>query len=311
MAIIKLTHPKSLTSSSKFDVHVRGVTLHSQPATLHIDLEIAGRSFFSHITYQSIPSWDALWERYDQSIEPELLGALVAWECMRFLALGGEKVVLCEGLQCSATVRELWTDCFRKQLGEWRYLNQLRYPSPTYPKLVVQEPISQIECDGSTAPPQAQYPRAEVSPPPRKSSLLTNGGGKDTLAGMLLLREAGVPFDMYEGYVPIAKSSIALQEALLQRLKEAAAPPESKTIKVKIEDNFFSCPDHVFEAMGVEAKYNKIDFIVGHTANYIGYFPVILYHQYTKVWFNIERSADNSMADWDGNPINHQWCKSV
>lgn len=284
--------------SKKFDVWIRGISLQDQPATLQIDLEIAGKAFFSRVIYHSIPSWQALWDRCaTPGVQPRLLGVLVAWEAMRFLALGGERVILCPGLQCDEQIRALWTYCFRHQLGEWRYLNQLRYGSPRYPELVVQESSRSVG--------------APVVLPPAKRVLLTNGGGKDTLAGMTLLTEAGVPFDLYEGYLPIGNNSIVLQEGLLQRLKAAAAPSTTATIKVSVEDNFFSCPDEQLAALGVVAQHTKIDFAVGHTANYIGYFPVILYHGYTDVWFNIERSADNIMVDWEGEAINHQWCKSV
>lgn len=285
-------------SSAQFDVYVRGISLSDSPTTIQIDIEIAGVSFFSRVIYHSIPSWQALWVRCaNPSMQPHLLGALVAWECMRFLALGGKRVVLCPGLQCSENVRQLWTYCFRHQLGEWRYLNQVRYGNKRLPELVVQDE------EMTVMPPSAQEPS--------KRGLLTNGGGKDTLAAIILLTDADVPFDLYEGYLPIGNNSVVLQEQLLQRLQDAAAPSTTDTIRVTVQDNFFSCPERVFRRMGVQAQHTKIDFAVGHTANYIGYFPLILYHGYTDVWFNIERSADNAMAYWGAEPINHQWCKSV
>jgi UDP-N-acetyl-alpha-D-muramoyl-L-alanyl-L-glutamate epimerase len=289
---------KPLTPSAQFDVRVCRIRLQDQPATLHIELEIAGTAFFSRLTYHSIPSWQALWERCDNpGLRPQLLGALVAWECMRFLALGGEKVILCEGLSCTPAVRRLWTECFHKQLGEWRYLNQVADTLPGYPQLVVQE-----ECTPLHRRPSGQ---------PAVRGLLTNGGGKDTLAGILLLNEAHIPFDLYEGYLPIGNNSIALQQTLLQRLKDGVAPSSTRTVAVTVEDNFFSCPDEQLQQMGVQAQHEKIDFAVGHTANYVGYFPLILYHQYTQVWFNIEKSADQTMVVWQGESINHQWCKSI
>ena len=62
--------------------------------------------------------------------------------------------------------------------------------------------------------------------------------------------------------------------------------------------------------MGVKSKFFKTDFAVGHTSNYPGYYPIILYHQYTHMAFNIEASAERTMATWNGEKINHQWCKS-
>ncbi|MEM7530534.1 MAG: hypothetical protein AAF639_00015 [Chloroflexota bacterium] len=295
--------------SAQFDVYVRSISLTDGPATIQIDLEIAGVSFFSQVIYHSIPSWQALWarccdvERHPQ-FQSHLLGALVAWECMRFLALGGERVVLCPGLHCNETVQQLWTYCFRHQLGEWRYLNQLQYETDSLPELIVSAESSGTQSAG-------KQPEAGTVTGKPQRVLLTNGGGKDTLAGMLLLTGADINFDLYEGYLPIGNNSLALQQQLLQRLKDAAAPSTTETHRVTVEDNFFSCPESVFDQMGVQAKHTKIDFAVGHTANYIGYFPVILYHGYTDVWFNIERSADNEMVHWAGDSINHQWCKSV
>lgn len=292
-----------MSPSSKFDVYVEGITLQDEPATLQIDLRIAGQPFFSRVTYHSIPSWTALWSRCDDStLRPRLLGALVAWECMCFMALGGERLILCPGLACTEQVRALWTDCFRKQLGEWRYLNHLTYSSIDYPQLIVQN-------ESLVAMEQSSAPSRKTAPPPRH--LLTNGGGKDTLAGMLLLGETEVPYDLYEGFLPIGNSSIALQKQLLQRLKDAAARHDSQSIGVSVEDNYFSCPMTIFEEMGVQTTHIKTDFAVGHTANYVGYFPLILYHGYTHVWFNIERSADHANLFWHDEPINHQWCKSV
>ena len=62
--------------------------------------------------------------------------------------------------------------------------------------------------------------------------------------------------------------------------------------------------------MEVKIKHFKTDFMVGNTANYVGYFPLILHHRYEKIWLNIERSADDTMTTWNGESINHQWCKS-
>jgi len=140
--------------------------------------------------------------------------------------------------------------------------------------------------------------------------LLANGGGKDTLVGMLLLNDAKSNYDVYEGYLPIGSTPWELQASLLVNLRNAVTPKDTQAVSVSVEDNFFTLDDETIAKLGIKAKYFKTDFAVGHTANYPGYFPIVLYHQYSHVWFNIEASADRAMVIWNGERINHQWCKS-
>ena len=119
-----------------------------------------------------------------------------------------------------------------------------------------------------------------------------------------------MPYDIYEGTLPLGGSH-EVQRALLKALRAVASVGDTRLITVEISDDFFSCASETFDRLGVQARHYKSDFAVGHTANYIGYFPIILQHGYSGVWFNIEASADRTMAVWNGEDINHQWCKSV
>jgi Pyridine nucleotide-disulphide oxidoreductase len=286
----------AVDASPRFDVFVDDYSLYDSPARVRFNIRVASLKFYSDITYHSIPRWEDLWSRYGSALKPRLLGALAAWEGMRFLALGGQRLVICDGLQCDGTVQQWWTHCFRGQLGEWRYRNQASYPDETYPRLIAEESTgAQINHGADFA---------------EEKWLLTNGGGKDTLASLILFEKANATYDLYEGYLPVGGSLQRQQELLLQ-LRNAVAPDSATTVKVTIQDNFFSCNDEDIRAVGVRSDHYKTDFAVGHTANYIGYFPIILYHKYTRVWFNIEKSADDAMVDWNGESINHQWCKSL
>lgn len=287
-------------SNSKFDVKVISFSLDDHPARIKSIVEVAGQCFTSTISYHSIPSWDALWRKHGlQGRAPEILGAIVAWDCMRFLALGGETLSLCAGLAMSDDVKAMWRHCFLRQFGEWRYRNAFEYRSQDLPRCI-SAPVDEIQARGDTA----------AAPDVKRRILLTNGGGKDSLVGMLLLNDAQVPYDIYEGTLPLGGAH-KLQRDLLKDLRAVATREERRLITVEVSDDFFSSEDSRFAHMGVETHHIKSDFAVGHTANYVGYIPIILEHDYSGVWFNIEASADRTMAVWNGEDINHQWCKSV
>jgi hypothetical protein len=159
-----------------------------------------------------------------------------------------------------------------------------------------------VDCETTHDRPLPVVARSE------KRWLLSNGGGKDTLAGMLLLNDVDTPYDIFEGCVPIGGNA-ALQDQLLAQLRTAVAPG-SRRIAVSVTDDFYNRPMDAFLDAGVEVDFYKTDFAVGHTANYAGYFPLIAYHGYDNVWFNIEGSADDVDVVWNGEQINHEWCKS-
>lgn len=290
-----------MLSNPRLDVKVLSVTLDNHPARLTTTVEVAGRRFTSTIRYHSIDSWGALWRKCQlEHRAPEILGALVAWDCMRFLALGGETLTLCRGLLISPQVQEIWRHCFLRQFGEWRYRNGMEYRQPHLPQLL----------GPCVETPQAPLHDAAASSEAKRRILLTNGGGKDSLVGMLLLNDAQLPYDIYEGTLPLGGSH-EVQRSLLEELRAVASEGDTRLITVEISDDFFSCDPASFDRLEVQARHYKSDFAVGHTANYPGYFPIILNHGYSGVWFNIEASADRTMAVWNDEDINHQWCKSV
>jgi hypothetical protein len=295
--------PVEIYARPEFDVVISSVVLEDYPARLHYVAEVAGMRFNSSMTYRSISSWSTVWEPLSHVTRiGELLGTLVAWDAMRFLALGGERMVLPEGLRCAEVTRALWSACFLNQFGEWRFRNRIGYRDSSGPVLETRH--------GSL---DSILPAVDCGIGDRdctRAHLLANGGGKDTLAGMLLLKRAGLPYDIYEGYLPVGGCT-KLQEQLLRRLRDAAGARQANVVQVSVEDDFFSRPEGDFKAAGVATRFYKTDFAVGHTANYPGYFPLVLAHRYKCVWFNIERSADDSSLDWMGTGINHQWCKSA
>ncbi|MHB8269519.1 flavin-containing monooxygenase [Bradyrhizobium sp.] len=284
-----------LTSDPRFNVEVLSFDIQDRPARLTTTVRVAGMSFRSSITYHSIDEWRQVWAALgDPDAKSLVLGALVAWDCMRFLGLGGAALVLCEGLTLDTETAALWRHAFLNQYGEWRYRNCMVYHAGGWPKVISARPGAGL----------GTRRRSEGS-----RTLVTNGGGKDTLTGMLLLQDAGVAFDVYEATLPMGGHS-AIQDALLRDLRLAVAPGSVTPVRVTVTDDFYSADDAMIEALGVVARHYKSDFAVGHTANYVGFFPLILAHGYSAVWFNIERSADRTMARWGTESINHQWCKS-
>ncbi len=281
-------------ATTRFDVTIAEVVLTSHPAQLAYSASVDTLSFTSTITYESIPDWDFL----DDGVRTRLIAAILAWDSMRFLALGGTRVVLPDNYRVlDSEAVEVWRDCFMQQFGEWRFRNEIFYESPELPDLIAIGANDTAQGEGGGSPDKPE------------KWLLTNGGGKDTLAGMLILNRLGREYDVFEGQLPFGADD-ATQYELLSRLRSAAAP-FAHAIRIDVDDDFFDRPESEFRAAGVDVDYFKTDFFLGHTANYVGYFPILLFHGYTRMWFNIERSADEVNAVWKGEPIRHQWCKSV
>ena len=212
-----------MLSSTRYDVLVESFELTDFPASIKVNVKIRGESFYSRIVYHSIPEWSAIWDTYGEDGKPTLLGLIVAFDCMRFLGLGGSQLTLCKGLYLDERMISIWRTCFKKQFGEWRFLNKIEYPTPDFPALNISHKANGRLIDSNKE--NSSY-----------KSLLTNGGGKDTLAGILLLQKTKSVFDLYEGYLPLGGSH-ALQKQLLAKLHNII--PSAEKVCVTIEDNFF------------------------------------------------------------------------
>jgi hypothetical protein len=289
---------RTLTARTEYDAVVREFALNNTPASLCYRLKVGDLTFSSTISYNSIPAWSevfAVLPVRENSLR--LISALIAWDAMRFLALGGEHLVLPPELPCDAMVSAIWRQCFLSQFGEWRYRNGIRYRGSA-PQLISPAHSSAVEVRGGGGTPRTEG-----------RTLLANGGGKDTLAGMMILNRSGIDHDVYEAYLPVGGDH-ELQHRLLDNLRASAAAQYAKVVRVYIHDDFYSRPAIEFADAGVTTNHYQTDFAVGHTASYIGYIPIILHGGYDRVWFNIERSADDPHVIWEGEEISHQWCKS-
>lgn len=300
----------SIYSDNNLNVEVVSFTLQDEPASILVYIKISDKYFYSKITYHSIPCWQDVWNKcLNHDVKKLILGALVAWDSMRFLALGGEELILCEGLVVDEETQQLWRYCFLNQFGEWRYRNDFQYSNKLFPRVIVKD-SSDLDLKRYITYNLNYNENSHNHSQKEAKHIITNGGGKDTLVGMSLMNDLNINYDVYEGYLPVG-GSWQLQEFLLKILRDSLVHEKTQVISVTVEDNFFNTDDSEILKLGVLAKYYKTDFAVGHTANYPGYYPIIMYHGYTHVWFNIEASADRTMVNWHDEPINHQWCKSA
>lgn len=290
-------------ANAALDVFVTELRVEDNPCRLRISMRVGLQFFWSEITYHSIASWEEVRGPLGDLRFQALIGVIAAWDAMRFMALGGTRLVIDAEwpVRYDDATRKTWQYCFNRQFAEWRFRNKLRYPADDGPQLVGGERFTDTARESADA---------VTATTPYNRMLLANGGGKDTLASMIVLREVDASFDLYEGYMPLGGDA-ALQERLLSRLSSDNGERDVARVRTSVRDNFFDCPESEFLANGVTCRHYKGDFMVGHTANYAGYFPLIVAGGYTRVLFSIEKSADVPQVYWDGEPINHQWCKSA
>ena len=97
-----------LAARPEFNVVVRDFILEDGPASLHYRLNVGSLTFSSTISYLSIPAWSEVFTFLPARKNClRLISALIAWDAMRFLALGGQCIVLPPGLPCDAAVSHM------------------------------------------------------------------------------------------------------------------------------------------------------------------------------------------------------------
>ena len=287
-----------------FNVDIQKIQLVDTPASIYTLYKIGGVNFSSSIQYTSLASWNEVRSKLSSQRFNYLIGLIVAFDSFRFLTLGGEAVILPKSYPLPKFVKKYWNDLFRNVYGEWRHLNDIQYPSKYFPKLVCST--------GPELPPEL----TRILP---DKLLITNGGGKDTLYNMLRLRRENRTFDIYQAYLPFG-GEISVQKKLLNRLSTVFEKNIGKKNEVYIYDDFTHLTPDYPNYPNPDIKYPVIDFFVGHTANYVGLFPLAIANDYTEILFNIEDTSDRVMLTWNHceqdniqleEPLNHQFCKST
>lgn len=296
-----------MISASKYDITVVKVEKEDFPAAISIYYKIKHLTFKSKISYSSIQKWSEVQQKCSAEQFDILTGTIILFDSMRFFTLGAEKITLPEQYAVPEFVKEVWHIIFRNSYAEWRYFSNMQYPSADYPKINCLDKAYDFSIE-----------KISSSDEVYDKKLLTNGGGKDSLFSMLELTRNKERFDIYQAYLPLGGDS-KLQKKLLDRLTGKIAA-HNDIVEVFIEDDFTHLSLAELRRINPEAVCEQIDFFVGHTANYVGFFPLIIQHGYNEVLFNIESTSDRIMQWWkhaeqDGielhEPINHQYCKST
>ncbi len=285
-------------ADEKFDVYIRKIELKDYPATVKIYYSVAKMQFTTLIKYHSIQSWDEISLKLTSTHHfNRMIAMIAAWDAMRYLSLGGCTLILPQNYGLNTQDQQIWQHCFYNQFGEWRYKNQLTYA----------DDLPAIQCSTN----HSYDIKGSTDYHAKKNKLLlANGGGKDTLLGCILLsEEPEYTYDLFHGFLPYGGCQTT-QKRLLEQLSDAFTP-DNAPVSIEISDNFCDKPETFFISQGVSVTDYHTDFSVGHTSNYVGYFPILIAHSYEIMFFNIEKSADHANCEWRGYEINHQWCKST
>lgn len=143
---------------------------------------------------------------------------------------------------------------------------------------------------------------------PQETLLFGNGGGKDSLVGMKLLDEAGVPYAAYQ-WARTEYGTLREQQRLISKVTRHTHPV--CTEMVSVDDDF---TDSTFlnlyypEIKGDVARGNPCQ--VGTPEGMFEALPICLAKGYSSLVFADERSASKGNITWENKEVNHQWIKS-
>ena len=137
-----------------------------------------------------------------------------------------------------------------------------------------------------------RFATVDAAPEPLKktgdATLLFCGGGKDSLVAARLLTN----FDSY-AYAHSIYGPAAPQHALIDRLLDQLGPRHR--LRAAIDDDFL-----------------RPGMVAAETPSSIfGALPIALAHGHGRLVLAHERSANSPNLVWNGEPVNHQWGKSL
>jgi hypothetical protein len=166
----------------------------------------------------------------------------------------------------------LWREVFRRVWAQWRFENNRPdYLGPRFDTVDDTPPLLLPTDDGT---------------------LLFCGGGKDSLVAGMLLRTARCTFASY-AYAHSIYGPAAPQHDLIDRLVTQLFPRMRE--RVTITDDFL-----------------RPGMVAAETPSSIfGVLPIALAHGYNRLILAHERSANAPNFIWNGEPVNHQWGKSL
>ncbi len=188
----------------------------------------------------------------------------------------------------TSSFRSLWSTVQHHVWGQWRY----EHDAPDW--------------DGPTIAGEVAPPAPPVEAAADRRTLLFCGGGKDSLVAAKVLEEAGIPYASY-AYAHSAYGPEAPQHALIDGLLDHLHP--TSRLRHWVVDDLLGQP-----ADALHAELGVRSITAAETpASLFGALPLALATGHTDLVLAHERSADIPNLTWDrtGEPVNHQWGKSL
>jgi UDP-N-acetyl-alpha-D-muramoyl-L-alanyl-L-glutamate epimerase len=228
-----------------------------------------GREFVNRVTL-SCCSKEQL-ERVAPEVVARILDGVGLIFTIYCFSLADFAAVHVESRSFPASSRPFWEDFAYGALGEFRFVNGL-------------DPRRRVKFVGGSADEMLPPPRIDT--PPRL--LLLNGGGKDSVVSLELLKAMRVPFDVFSvDPNPTRDGIIAL-----------SGDRESLHVEVKIDPSIQS-----------HSRYPWWPEAAGALVCFLAQIPAVV-HGYRYVALGNEHSADFGNVRYRGIEINHQYDKS-
>jgi UDP-N-acetyl-alpha-D-muramoyl-L-alanyl-L-glutamate epimerase len=184
---------------------------------------------------------------------------------------------------------DLWHQVRHRVWAQWRYENGLPGDGgPAFPDTAVERPQSPLT-----------VPAGDVQ------LLVFCGGGKDSLACMHLLEEAGLPYATLQ-YASSIYGRLGRQHDLISNLLDHCRPAARH--RLWLFDDFLDSP-----VLSLHPELGINCLTAAETpSSLFGAIPVALASGYRYLVLAHERSADTGNLIWEatGEEVNHQWGKS-
>jgi UDP-N-acetyl-alpha-D-muramoyl-L-alanyl-L-glutamate epimerase len=236
-----------------------------------VELEAGGRESYVDVLEFS-DARPEMWAQIPSSLLKSLLETLCVMIGINYWKIHCAPEMKIEGFSLTKKQAEFWNTVYTKGLGEYFYRSRKDFRG------LISFPFTDTSPSDAAAP----FPR-------RDRALLAQGGGKDSIVSAELLREAGMPFDVFVlGTTLMQERAVRAIGASLVRVRRR--PDEVlRTLRQsrKLEPGYPSVTTQLFVAVLAAALYD-----------------------YRYVIFSNEQSADIPNTTYLGLEVNHQWSKS-
>lgn len=235
------------------------------------DLENGSRiEYTDTVTFPGVTK--KMWERIPENILSTLSQSLVLIHGIYYWRIHPTPSMHVEGFSLTQEQSEFWNELYTKDLGEFFYK-------------------SQIDFRGLVSfPYEKKYAVAAMNFPCSPRTLLAVGGGKDSIVSAEMLKESGIPFDLF------VSNPVGIQERVAGLIgRPVINVRRRKDPKLKKHERL----------LGSKSIYANLSKTVFQSV-----FAAIL-HDYRYIIFSNEQSADIGNVNYLGLNVNHQWCKST